>query len=114
MDGDVRPARRNMSPPARKTPTPSLREVRMRINLPHPAGWSSHMFKPPTIAEVAAQAGVTQPHISGIELGRHRASEYLLWELARIYGVSPDLMRAAQAETLRRVKRGEPQIKTEL
>ena len=45
----------------------------MRINLPDAAGWSMHMLKPPTIAEVATQAGVTQPHISGIELGRHRA-----------------------------------------
>lgn len=62
--------------------------------------------------EAAQEAGVSQGYLSQVERGRRRPSQYFLANLARVYAVPLDHIRASAAETLHRAKTGRPQIET--
>ncbi len=61
--------------------------------------------------DLADAVGVTQAHISGIELGKSRPSPSLVARLAAVWSVDTTTVRAAAAETMRRRKASEPQVR---
>lgn len=84
---------------------PSLAELRLAIG---------RKGFPLRQRELAEQAEIDQGYVSQIETGKRRPSVYLQARLAEIYGVSRDQLRASVAETVRRRKAGEGQLKSEL
>lgn len=81
---------------------PSLAELRLAIG---------RKGFPLRQRELAGQVEIDPDYVSQIESGRRRPSFYLQARLAHAFGLSFDQVRASVAETLRRRKAGEPQIK---
>lgn len=64
-----------------------------------------------TQMDLAQAVGVTQAHISAIELGKARPSPSLVARLAAVWSVDSTTVRAAVVETIRRRKAKEPQLR---
>jgi transcriptional regulator with XRE-family HTH domain len=64
-----------------------------------------------TQTDLARAVGVTQAHISAIELGKAHPSPSLVARLAAVWSVDSTTVRSAVVETIRRRKAKEPQLR---
>lgn len=83
---------------------PSLAELRLAV------GRKGYPLRQ---RELADQAEIDQGYVSQLETGKRIPSMFLQARLADIYGITREQLRASIAETLRRRKAGEEQLKTD-
>jgi len=80
----------------------SLRELRLAIG---------RRGKPLTQMELAEKLGTTQGHLSQVENGQRRATQFMLQRIADALDVKLEVAQSAAAETARRAKAQESQLR---